>query len=159
MRSADDTANGGIGLSHAIVHINNHLRFLDRIEIGAVNRKDAATGSEAPQRLNLHNSRVLCVAKGPLGEDAPRVVNRHTRCVAAVNQTGQFIKEGGHAAAHIEVETRDREQSAATLRSKRRENVVQFEVLSFPSETNQKKIRSKEKNCKLCREKKTPKNK
>ena len=141
-----------VGHGDSVIHINGHLRFLDWIEIGAVDREEAAARGEAPQRLDLHDGRVFGVTERILGQDAFSVVDRHRQLgdsaragcartgaqepssgrVTAVHQAGQFVEEGRNAAAHVEVEARDGEQRAATLRSECWEHAVQFQVLERP---------------------------
>lgn len=102
-----------VGHGDAVIHINGHLRFLDRIEIGAVDRKEPATRGETPQRFDLHDSRIFGVAEGILGQHAFGIVDRHrqlshrartrrartgaqkprTGCVAAIDQTGQLVQK------------------------------------------------------------------
>lgn len=116
-----------VGQSDAVIHVNGHLRFLDGIEIGAVDREKSATRSETSERLDFHDGRIFGVAERVLGQDALGVVDRHrqlghrsrarrprrraqkssARRMTAVDQTGQFVEESRNAAAHVQVETGD----------------------------------------------------
>lgn len=138
-----------VGNGDAVIHVNSHLRFLDRIEIGAVHRENPAARGEAPQRFDLHDGGVFGVAERILGENAFGVVDRHSQLgdgawtgraragaqkpgagrVAAVHQTRQFVEEGRDAAAHVQVESSDGQQRAAALRSECWEHAVQFQIL------------------------------
>ena len=128
VRGAEHPAHGPVGHRHPVVHEDHHLRFLDRVEVGAVHRQEASARRETLQRFDLHHRRVFGVGERverqhPFGlvdghrqlGDAPRRSRSRTgaqqsgaRRVAAVDQTRQVVQEGRHAAAHVQVRAVDR---------------------------------------------------
>jgi len=160
VKECEDGAGGyrRVGHGESIVHKNDHAGFLDRVEVGAVDGEEAAAGSEAVERFDLHHGGIFGVGERGAREDPLGVVDGHrqlgdavrgrrpgagaqeprARGVAAVDQTRKIVQERRHAAAHVQVRSADGQQSPATLRTEGWEHATQLQILPMPPQTQRK---------------------